>query len=372
VERDPQARGGAVAHAGAVSGGGLGAPRRGGADGGPQRADGGRPDFAGPGFADPVPTDGYVWWYVDAVSDDGRYALTLIAFQGSVFSPRYHTARRRGAADPLDHCAINLHIAGPDGELWVFTEIDRSGVARSDTEFALSGPHGSARLERRGGALFIEFDARTKPFFQRMPPRVKGRIRLTPTARFDHPVSIDGDGRHTWWALAPHARVEVELDAPDIRFSGPAYHDCNRGLEGLEDGFASWTWSRVELPHGTAVLYDVLDRKGRARELGWVFGDEGTIEPIAPPERRILKPAGWGIDRATRVDPGGDAKVVQTLVASPFYARSIIETTVGGHRATGIHEALDCDRFAAGWVRFLLPWRIRSAPRGGRRVRHVD
>ena len=40
--------------------------------------------------------DGYVWWYVDALSDDGRHGLTLIAFIGSVFSPYY--AWRGGAA----------------------------------------------------------------------------------------------------------------------------------------------------------------------------------------------------------------------------------------------------------------------------------
>ena len=45
--------------------------------------------------------DGYVWWYVDALSDDGRHGLTLIAFIGSVFSPYYALARRRGAGDPL-------------------------------------------------------------------------------------------------------------------------------------------------------------------------------------------------------------------------------------------------------------------------------
>ena len=26
-------------------------------------------------------------WYVDAISDDGRHGLTIIAFIGSVFSP---------------------------------------------------------------------------------------------------------------------------------------------------------------------------------------------------------------------------------------------------------------------------------------------
>lgn len=285
---------------------------------------------------------------------------------GSVFSPGYYAARRearrRGrAADPTAFCAINLHIAGPDGELWVFTE--RPAVDRGEAHFALDGRHGGTRLERRDGALHVVFDERTRPFFQRMPRRISGRIRLDPGARFDHPVDIDADGHHRWWALAPRARATVELDRPGLRFSGPAYHDCNRGAEGLEDGFRRWHWSRAALPDGAAVLYDTEPRRGPRRDLGFVFADDGEIRPLDTPRPWDLGRAPWGIDRRTRVDPDGAARVERTLVASPFYARSVIRTTVAGQDAIGVHETLDCDRFAAGWVRFLLPWRIRSTPR---------
>ena len=43
-----------------------------------------------------VPHNGYAWWYVDALSDDGENGITIIAFIGSVFSPYYAFARRRG------------------------------------------------------------------------------------------------------------------------------------------------------------------------------------------------------------------------------------------------------------------------------------
>mgnify|MGYP001372749352 CR=1 FL=1 len=48
-----------------------------------------------PGFAAPVTPGGYHWWYLDAMSDDGEHALTVIVFVGSVFSPYYAAARRR-------------------------------------------------------------------------------------------------------------------------------------------------------------------------------------------------------------------------------------------------------------------------------------
>lgn len=283
----------------------------------------------------------------------------MIAFVGSVFSPTYHRARRRDPqADPMDHCAINIHLHGPDGELWVMTERPRAQVERSAERLAI----GSTVLERRGDALVVRFDERTKPFFQRMPRRISGEIVLRPSAVHGEPVALDHAGRHTWWPVAPHARVEVTLDRPGVRFSGVGYHDANRGLEGLEQGFRSWNWCRLSLDDGAAVLYDTVDREGRRRELGFRFG-AGGVRAFDPPEARALARAPWGIDRATRVDAGGEARVRETLVAAPFYARSVIEADVEGRRAVGVHEALDCDRFDAGWVRFLLPWRIRREAR---------
>jgi carotenoid 1,2-hydratase len=49
------------------------------------------------------------------LSDDGRHGLTLIAFVGSVFSPYYAWARRRGEAPALNHCSINVALYGPLG-----------------------------------------------------------------------------------------------------------------------------------------------------------------------------------------------------------------------------------------------------------------
>ena len=49
------------------------------------------------------PHGGYVWWYVDALSDNGDNGITLIAFLGSVFSP---TTRGRDGAAAVIRCGI--------------------------------------------------------------------------------------------------------------------------------------------------------------------------------------------------------------------------------------------------------------------------
>jgi hypothetical protein len=53
----------------------------------PLRQARGRGDLERPCFDIDVPPDGYAWWYVDGISDDGARAISIIGFIGSVFSP---------------------------------------------------------------------------------------------------------------------------------------------------------------------------------------------------------------------------------------------------------------------------------------------
>ena len=66
--------------------------------------------FAGPGSQE--------WWYFDAISDDGEYALVIVWYAGLPFDPDYGLATLRHlrnparypAPDPLDHTAIGLSL----------------------------------------------------------------------------------------------------------------------------------------------------------------------------------------------------------------------------------------------------------------------
>ena len=119
--------------AGPLPGGRQRASGSGGADGSHVRTFGGRDADGAPRFDQPVAPGGYLWWYVDALSDDGRHGLSIIAFVGSVFSPYYAWARSRngGVADPENFCAINVALYGAAGKRWTMTERGRSSVRRS-------------------------------------------------------------------------------------------------------------------------------------------------------------------------------------------------------------------------------------------------
>ena len=82
----------------------------------------------GPTFLGRVGADGYRWWYVDGLSEDGQSGITIIAFIGSVFSPYYAWARRQGRGDPHNFCSINVALYGKGGKRWAMTERSHEAV----------------------------------------------------------------------------------------------------------------------------------------------------------------------------------------------------------------------------------------------------
>lgn len=332
------------------------------------------------GFELEPPPDGYAWWYVDGLSDDGRYGLVLLLFIGSVFSPSYARARRRdGPRDPHRHCAVNFVVYPLDagarrelgGKLWCFNE--GGALRRSPAQLEIGAS--SMRWTGAREQLEVEIDEPRTWFFGRPGPRVRGRLRLRPDAIFSPRVELDpwrDAARHRWYPVAPRARIEVELDAPRLRFSGSGYHDVNEGDEPLERGFRSWTWARSEIADGALIAYDVIAPDGRAHARAWRFephadGAERAGPRITPideatlGERVELGRTRWGVGRSIR-GRAERTRLVHTLEDTPFYTRNVVATEVDGVPIRAVHESVDLRRYAARWVQFLLPFKINERP----------
>lgn len=275
---------------------------------------------------------------------------------GSVFSPYYAHARRKGGglADPEQHVAINVALYGPKGR-WAMTERGTRSLNRAQARFTV----GPSAMRWEGDSLVVSVDEIAVP----IPRRLRGTIRLTPSAITSQAFTLEPGGRHGWWPIAPVSRVEADFDAPNLRWSGPGYFDSNWGDEPLERRFQGWHWSRAAMPDGgAAILYDPTLLEGTATPLALKVDARGQITPFEAPPPRALSPCLWGVGRQTRCSPGGRAQVTQTLVDSPFYARSLIETDLGGTPVTAMHESLSLTRFDTRWVQVLLPFRM---PRRG-------
>lgn len=278
--------------------------------------------------------------------------MTIIAFVGSVFSPTYFRARARELRpEPSRFCALNVALYREGGTRWAFTEHPHERVRRSGEGFELGG----SRIAWEDDALVIHVHERSAGLG--LP--LRGTVRLRPRRCFEHPLALDPRARHHWWAVAPRADIEVEMERPGLAFRGSGYHDTNFGREPLEHGFSTWDWSRAELAEGTGVLYDARPRHAPACEHGLLFRDDGRVDALDAPRHHVLPRTRWGLARATRSDEGEAPVAVRTLEDTPFYARSLVRTTLAGQRVAAVHESVSLDRFAHPAVQLLLPFRIR-------------
>jgi len=270
-----------------------------------------------------------------------------------VFSPYYAFARRNGPADPLNHCAINVAVYTKGSNRWAMTERPRDAVGCAPNEFAV----GPSNLLWDGHSLVIRIDEITVP----IPRRLRGTIRVVPTAITQQVFTLNESGNHRWWPMAPCARVQVALDAPHLRWQGDGYFDMNRGDAPLESGFVDWQWSRGATRDGAIILYEALRRDGSRVDLAMTFDPQGRLQMFEPPALHSLKHTGWRVGREVRSEDA--PRVLKTLEDAPFYARSVISAKLLDEPVTLMHESLSLDRFRRPIVQAMLPFRMPRARR---------
>ena len=131
--------------------------------------------MAVPLFTEPVPDNGYRWWYLDAVSDDDKHALTVIIFIGSVFSPYYARARKRGKSAAGEHCSVNVALYGAPWR-WCMTHDGTAASMRAsghahEQQMSL----GKSQIQFEKNYLRVSIDEITVP----LPTRIRGELSIS-------------------------------------------------------------------------------------------------------------------------------------------------------------------------------------------------
>ena len=232
------------------------------------------------------------------------------------------------------------------------TERSRASIERDARNFRIGPSH----LHWNGSELVIQIDERSAP----IPWPVRGTVRIEAPRWFDWQVPLDPSGRHRWGPLAPAGRISVDFDSPGIRWQGHGYLDSNEGDEAIESRFEEWDWSRATLPDGSAaVVYDLRTRSGTEHLIAQRFSPDGGISAFDPGPRHALARTGWRIGRSIR--SAGNApqpRILRTLEDTPFYVRSLAESTIDGTPLPSMHETLNAPRLRSPLVRLMLPWRM--------------
>ncbi|MFZ1661853.1 MAG: carotenoid 1,2-hydratase [Paracoccaceae bacterium] len=281
------------------------------------------------------------------MSADGTKAVSVIGFIGSVFSPWYAWSGRR---DPANHCCMNVVTYGPRGR-FSMTDRGRSALRQSRDQLDI----GPSRMSWQNGTLVIDVnEISALP----MVTRVEGQIRVTPSAVTEVEALLSRDGSHIWRPFAPSAIINVDL-SQGHRWTGHGYFDANFGNSALEAEFERWTWGRYPFASGgTACFYDGLRRDGSTLALGLQFANDGTAMEIAPPPLQPFARTRWAISRDTRCEASARPRQVMALLDAPFYNRSVVQTRINGKDVTGVHEALDLNRFRSPIVKAMLALRV--------------
>ncbi|MEM0954427.1 MAG: carotenoid 1,2-hydratase [Pseudomonadota bacterium] len=300
---------------------------------------------------------GYRWWYIDALSDDGKYGLTLIAFIGSVFSPYYFRARRQPTVNPENHCSLNAILYGPGSKHWALTERGHGDLQRSAAQMQV----GPSSLRYQGDSLIVDVEEWTVP----LPRRLRGQVRVVLRNPQSAAYGLDPAGQHFWQPVAPCAEVEVEFEKPGVSWRGEGYVDANWGSEPLEDGFSYWHWCRAAAPNKeTVVRYEAWPRSGDKTLLSLGFDEQGGVRALDNGEAQPLASTPvWRMRRDARVPAHSDVSVTRTYEDTPFYSRSLLQYATGTEKYWAMHESLDLDRFRRPWVQFLLPFRMPRVAR---------
>jgi len=283
------------------------------------------------------------------MSDDGQHGITLIAFVGSVFSPYYAWARKRGRMNPDAHCALNVAIYSKGRGRWAMTERGQRHCARSAREFII----GPSQVRWDGDCLHIDINELSVP----LPRKIQGHIKLWPQQLFDFSTPLDAASRHRWGPLAPSSRIEVNLQAPDLKWQGHAYLDSNEGDEPIDQGFHTWDWSRARKRDGSTLVYYDMQAPGQSdRALSLRFTPQARVEPIALPAVQRLPKTGWRLSRRMRSSHG--VQVHEQLEDTPFYQRALLRFEEGGESLLAFHETLSVPRLVSPVVQAMLPWRM--------------
>ena len=188
--------------------------------------------------------------------------------------------------------------------------------------------------------------------------RVRGRITVTPEAITEVELPLTPDGAHIWRPFAPVSRINVALEAKGWQFDGHGYFDANFGTRPLEHDFDYWTWGRYPTAKGATCFYDASRRDGSRLEAAVTIDAAGRASMDATPPRTPFKRTLWALRRETRADPGTTPRQVKAMLDAPFYSRSVVETQINGEVVTGVHEALDLNRYASPLLKPMLAVRV--------------
>ena len=288
----------------------------------------------------------YEWWYFDALSGDGPWAMTCIWFLGNPFSPYYRQAALGQPTGPFDQNALFFALYR-HGRLhaYHFTRFPKSEIMASEIAAGETVP-----LCLRFGPNTLAMPGDGQWQLSLTDENANGRT-LEASLTFSAPPLVAGavavtalGSEHSWLPAAPFCRVRGQIALREahnpgsevISFRGTGYHDHNWGRLPFEADIRDWYWARAALGgERSVILYHVQPRRGRAVSHLLLFEAGRLARHDDQASVVISRPVwnGFGTRYHSRLIARGAGLEVRfdfgtRLDSAPFYVRALCRAAV--------------------------------------------
>lgn len=330
-------------------------------------------------ISSPKPSPGsYEWWYFDAISNDGKYNIVVIFYEGNPFSRRYMDSIENGENNyAKEYPAVSISIyKNKEPIFYSFEE-----VMPADAEFSTDWPQGRVKMNR-----FQRVQEENDKLVYQLELNqsiangdyLQGMLRFKSSGKtpdFKYPAESSGstEQSHRWNLIQPSAATEGELRINGfsnevISFTGSGYHDHNTGMEPMKESFIDWYWGRFHFPGYTLIYYLMNEENGR-RDCAWLIDQSNNVTELNGEIELLdvgLNIFGLKSARKIEMDTGVISFLIQQetlLDDGPFYqrfnSRLMIKLDGKLHQATGISEYICPGRIYTKLFRPLVNMRIK-------------
>lgn len=304
----------------------------------------------------------YEWWYVDALSADGKWGVVVILFRGMPMSPTYlHNPSHMHAG-----CAVSVYHNGAR-LAFSFTEQPLASASYASDE---------VRVQMEGASIVVDEKGHLMASVE-MPCDADGRrvaVTLTgQSTRSTDPVPTDLSERHAWVLARPRMQAKASIKlmegsavVVDHMFETIGYHDHNLGVRAMHHDFTDWYWGRVHCPDRTIVFLSTPRSTDTTHEV-YEIDDAGVPTPWHDVEitygKTFITTMGLLCSRHITlrgISPitGPHEVICTNSVAcedSPFYQRYLSDWYIDGMAVgKGMSEYMNVARMKSAWIRPFL------------------
>lgn len=318
------------------------------------------------------PSNGYEWWYFDALSTDKQWGIVIIFYDGNPFSPKYIQAQN---ALPTHFPAISVSVYQKGKpEFYSFLEYEKGKFHWDEDE--KTGSIGSNFFKRTEVDGEVEYDLLLA---QRLESghSINAKLKFTSQIAADSLINYESKGeKHFWNLIQPQAHVSgyITLNGKsgehNVSFAGRGYHDHNTGYEPMKDSFKDWYWGRFHFIDSTLIYYVMNGFDGNEQHEAWLISKDGqeVLQKFDHISLEYYQKNRFGLQVSRKMELSSEQSKVtiqqkELLDNGPFYQRFLSDAVMihdGQTKASsGISEYIKPEKIYEEKYWWMVRMRLR-------------